>query len=75
MGMAQLKRRENLLSLYMQGILTCIPLTLCMSYQQTLRIIDKLSEDHDVKVIFWADELIELVDKPPERVSLHGLQV
>ena len=44
-----------------------------MSYQQTLRTIDKLSEDHDVKVQFWADELSELIHKPPERVSVYSI--
>ena len=55
---------------YLQVYVNLHPLNICISYQQTLRIIDKLSEDHDVKVKFWGGELIELVYKPP---SLRGL--
>lgn len=43
-------------------------LNICMSYKQTTRIVDLLSEDHDVKVKLWADELVKLIELPPERV-------
>ena len=48
------------------------PLNICMSYQQTLRTLDKISEDHDVQVQVWAEELTKRIEKPPERVSLQS---
>ena len=30
-----------------------------MSYQSSLNTIEKLSEDHDVEVQFWCDEMKE----------------
>lgn len=33
------------------------PLNVCMSYQGTLNLVDKIGEDHDIEVQFWADEI------------------
>ena len=41
-----------------------------MSYAQTLRILDKLSEDHDEEVKIWAEKLTGFIEKPPDRVSV-----
>ena len=56
---------------FLQVCVNLNPLNVCMSYQQTLRLIDKLSEDHDVNVKFWAEELTDPIDKPLERVSFY----
>ena len=32
---------------------------ICLSHSGTLKLIDRLSEDHDIKVKFWSDELLE----------------
>ena len=32
-------------------------LNLCMSYQCSQRIIDRLSQDHHTEVQFWSDEM------------------
>ena len=40
------------------------PLGVCMSYQTTLNIVEKISQDHDVEVQIWADELANLIEKP-----------
>ena len=37
----------------MQVYLNLQPLNLCMSYQQTMRIVQKLSLDHDSEVVAW----------------------
>ena len=55
---------------YMQVFVNLHPLNICMSYSHTLRILEKLSEDHAVKVKLWAEELAALIPKPPERVSV-----
>jgi len=44
------------------------PLHICMSYQTTLNILDRISEDHDVEVQFWSDELKKCIEKPPDKV-------
>ena len=31
------------------------PLCVCLSFQGTMNIIDKISEDHDIDVQLWAD--------------------
>lgn len=33
------------------------PLNVCLSYQGTLNLIAQLSEDHDIEVQEWADEI------------------
>lgn len=33
------------------------PLMVCMSASSTSKIIDNLSDDYDVQVMFWGDEL------------------
>jgi hypothetical protein len=44
------------------------PLNVCMSYQATLNILEKISDDHDVEVQFWGDDLKKLIKNPPEKV-------
>lgn len=48
-----------------------------MSYQGTLNIVEKLSEDHDVEVQFWADEIVNnILTSPaiPQQTSQHPPQ-
>lgn len=45
------------------------PLHVCMSFQQTLRILDKICEGHDTLVKEWADKLSQCIEKPPVFVS------
>ena len=40
------------------------PLNVCLSYQGTLNLVEKISEYHDVEVQFWQDELKERIPKP-----------
>ena len=40
-----------------------------MSYQGTINIVEKISEDHDIQVQEWADELVHLIEKPSQDVS------
>ena len=32
-----------------------------MSYQRTLDLVREISQDHDIEVDFWKDELVKLV--------------
>ena len=32
---------------------------ICLSHSGTLRLIDRLSKEHDIKVQFWCDSLVE----------------
>ena len=41
-----------------------------MSYQGTMNVVKKISDDHDVEVEIWADELANLIQKPPQEVSM-----
>jgi len=41
-----------------------------MSYQGTLNIIDRLSEDHDIEVLFWGDELKSKLNERESTVSI-----
>ena len=45
------------------------PLGICMSYQGTMNIVEKISEYHDIQVQEWADELVHLIEKPSQDVS------
>ena len=45
------------------------PLSVCMSYQRTLDIVKVLSEDHDIEVSIWADELKKDMEVPSNCVS------
>ena len=45
------------------------PLNVCLSYSGTMKIIGNISEDHDIDVQMWSDEL---VPKPPKEVSIAG---
>ena len=40
------------------------PLQVCMSYKHTLRVVEKISEHHDVEVQFWRDEMKSRIPKP-----------
>ena len=40
------------------------PLQVCMSYKHTLRVVEKISEHHDVEVQFWRDEMKRRIPKP-----------
>jgi L1 cell adhesion molecule like protein len=45
--------------MYCFQIFNCLqPLMVCLSHSGTLKMIDKLSEDHDVDVQFWSHELL-----------------
>ena len=46
------------------------PLNVCLSYSGTMKIIGNISEDHDIDVQMWSDEL---VPKPQEKVSIAGV--
>lgn len=35
----------------------------CMSYPGTLKMVEKLCEDHDVEVQFWCDDLKRNLDE------------
>ena len=73
-----LKSMANMMHAYstiIQVFVNLHPLNICMSYSHTLRILEKLSEKHDEKVKVWADELTDLIEKPPERVSVYGTHV
>lgn len=41
------------------------PLNVCMSYQKTVDLVQLVSEDHDIEVQFWKDELVSLIDRSP----------
>ena len=45
------------------------PLNICMSYQGTLNLVEKLSEDHDIEVQFWRDEMKDAFLKMENTVS------
>ena len=39
-----------------------------MSYKQSLRILKYISEDHDIEVQMWADEMQEVIkEATPQR--------
>lgn len=46
------------------------PLFVCLSYQRTLDIVKLLSEDHDIEVSVWVDELKKGIEVPSNDVSL-----
>lgn len=35
----------------------------CLSYNGTLKVVDRLCEDHDIEVMFWNDELKSKLDE------------
>ena len=38
-------------------IYNCLqPLMVCLSHSGTLKLLDKLAEDHDIKVQFWSND-------------------
>ncbi len=60
------KLNETLTCTFIQVYANLQPLGVCMSYQGTMNIVEKISEDHDVEVEIWADELVKLIKKPPQ---------
>ena len=49
------------------------PLNICMSYQGTLNLIEKIREDHDVEVQYWSDQMKDLyLQKVKKLHSLTG---
>ena len=49
------------------------PLNVCLSFQGTVNIIDKLSEDHDIEVQMWSDELLKEMKRPTQDVSAQAI--
>ncbi|XP_065917243.1 uncharacterized protein [Dysidea avara] len=39
------------------------PLMVCLSHKRTIALVNRLSEDHDVEVLFWADELKKYIEE------------
>ena len=33
------------------------PLNVCMSYQGSLNIIERISEDHDIEIHYWSETI------------------
>ena len=54
----------ELFSILNQVYLNLRPLNLCLSYQQTMRIVQNISSDHDSKFIAWRKDLYNLMEKP-----------
>ena len=44
-------------------------LNVCLSFQGTVNIIEKLSEDHAIEVQIWTDELLKEIKIPTQEVS------
>ena len=51
------------------------PLQVCMSYQRTNDIVKSISEDHDIEVQFWKDELLKTMESNFSRVNTVYLEV
>lgn len=49
--------------IYVQLFMNFQPLNVCLSYQGTLNLVEKISDDHDVPVFFWRDELKQNLTK------------
>ena len=45
------------------------PLGVCLTFQRTMDIVALISQDHDIDVQYWADELVKTINKPAETVS------
>lgn len=41
----------------------------CVSYEGTLKTIDRLCEDHDIQVLLWGDELNSKLHEKESTVS------
>ena len=61
-----LSSKKNLHFIFLQVFVNLQPLHVCMSFQQTHRILDEISEGHDEE---WAEKLSLLIEKPPVHVS------
>ena len=35
---------------------------LCLTYKGTLKVVDRLCEDYDVRVQFWSEDLQKLIE-------------
>jgi hypothetical protein len=46
-----------------------------MSYNWTLSIMDELSKDHDIKVQYWTQELMDRLPGQTHSVSIHTAMV
>ena len=46
------------------------PLMLCMSYNATLKLVDKLNEDFDAPVRNWRDSLVPTIQTEPREVNV-----
>lgn len=51
----------DFIPLYLQIFGNMQPLNVCLSYQGTLNTVERISEDHQVEVQMWADELLPVV--------------
>lgn len=54
----------------MQVFVNMQPLGVCLTYQRTMDIVKLVSQDHDMEVQMWADELIKQIEKPSKTVSI-----
>ena len=45
------------------------PLNVCLSHRGTMNIVENISQDHDVEVQMWCDELVSLIKEPAKDVS------
>lgn len=45
------------------------PLNISLSHMGAMKIVKKISQDHDVEVQVWCDELARLIRKPVPDVS------
>lgn len=45
------------------GVCNMQPLNVCLSHVGTMKIVNKISQDHDVEVQMWCHELVPLIPK------------
>ena len=50
-------------------------LNLCLSHKGTMNIIENISQDHDIDVQMWCDELVPLIKKPVLDVSWYTITI
>ncbi|XP_065912891.1 uncharacterized protein [Dysidea avara] len=41
------------------------PLMVCLSHKRTIALVNRLSEDHDADVLFWAEDLKRFIEEQP----------
>ena len=56
---------------YLKVFTNLQPLNVCLTHEGTINIVNKLSEDHDVEVQYWCDELTSLIEKPATNVRMQ----